>query len=293
MIQRFFPPLFDPSQSSPRASLLLATFDMPRHLELVLAGLSRQKASQGDFEILLCDDGSDHETRAVIERFQKHEKTSLIHLWQEHQGFRKCRMLNEALRIARGSTLIFLDGDCVPHSHFIRDHLEQQEPGFYLAGRRVELGPTISESLTLKDIQGGLFDGPSFRLLNSCLRKDSEYFQRSLRVPNHAPWSWLRGPMKLNHVPDLKGCNFSVAKSAMETINGFDEDYEGYGREDTDVEIRLQNLGLKIKSLKGLALQFHVWHPRRSFTPANDHRLEEARTTKRVACRSGIRKISG
>ena len=76
----------------------------------------------------------------------------------------------------------------------------------------------------------------------------------------------------------------------METINGFDETYEGYGREDTDVELRLQNLGLKIKSLKGIALQFHVWHPRREFTPANDQRLEELKTSKRIRCKNGLTK---
>ena len=274
-----------------RASILLATHEMPRHLDLVLAGLERQSLPSDAFEILLCDDGSGPETRKVVDQFKQASPRPLTHIWQEHKGFRKCRMLNEALRLARGQTLVFLDGDCVPHRDFVRDHLEQQQEGYYLAGRRVELGPWFSATLTREDINRGLLDGPSLRLLTSCLRDDSEHFQRSLRIPNHGLWRWLRGPMKLNHVPDLKGCNFSVPKSAMEAINGFDESYEGYGREDTDVEIRLQNLGLKIKSMKGMALQYHVWHPRREFTPANDTRLDEVRRTGRVVCSEGIRKI--
>ena len=91
----------------------------------------------------------------------------------------------------------------------------------------------------------------------------------------------------MNRVVDLKGCNYSVAREALEAINGFDEAYEGYGREDTDVELRLQNLGYRIKSLKGLALQFHVWHPRREFTPANEDRLEELKQSGRVRCSLG------
>jgi len=273
------------------ASLLLATYDMPRHLELVLAGLARQDMSPGSFEILICDDGSGAETRAIIDSFKARSPFPVTHLWQDHQGFRKCRILNEALRIARGHTLIFLDGDCIPHPRFISDHVSQQQEGYYLAGRRVELGPWFSATLSTNDIQKGLLDGPSLRLLQSCLKEDSLYFQRSIRVPTTPAWKWLRGPMKLNDVPDLKGCNFSLPRSAMEAINGFDEAYEGYGREDTDVEIRLRNLGLRIKSMKGLALQFHVWHPRRGFTAANESLLEEARQTKRVACAKGIRKI--
>jgi glycosyltransferase involved in cell wall biosynthesis len=264
---------------------------MPRHIALVLAGLERQSLPPDGFEILLCDDGSGPETRQIVETFKKSSLRPLTHLWQEHRGFRKCRMLNEALRVARGDTLIFLDGDCIPHRDFIRDHLEQQQEGFYLAGRRVELGPWFSATLTKEDISRGLLDRPSLRLLMSCLRDDSQYFQRSLRVPNQGLWRFLRKPMKLNQVPDLKGCNFSLPRSAMEAINGFDESYEGYGREDTDVEIRLQNLGLKIKSMKGMALQFHVWHPRRDFTPANDDRLDEVRRSMRVVCKEGIRKI--
>ena len=123
---------------------------MPRHLELVCEGLRRQ--SEQNFEILFCDDGSGESTRNVIEKFRVTSRFETQHVWQEHQGFRKCRILNQAARIARGSIYIFLDGDCVPHRHFIRDHLELQEDGRYLAGRRVELGRQISEKLTAKSI---------------------------------------------------------------------------------------------------------------------------------------------
>jgi GT2 family glycosyltransferase len=102
------------------------------------------------------------------------------------------------------------------------------------------------------------------------------------------PWNPVRKILGMDHVVDLKGCNYSIPRSALEALNGFDEAYEGYGREDTDIEIRLQHLGLRIKSLKGLALQFHVWHPRREFTPGNDVRLEELKKSGRVRCEKGI-----
>ena len=267
-----------------RGSLVVATYEMPRHLALVCAALLRQTVPGDELEVIFCDDGSGPETRALIDAFRAEAPFSVQHLWQEHQGFRKCRILNEALRKSRGETLIFLDGDCVPHRDFVRDHLEEQESGRFLAGRRVELGPEISEWLTPNHVRAGFFDSPRWPLVRSVWRKDSQHLQRTIRVKNPL----LRKVMGLEHVDDLKGCNYSVARSALLQINGFDEAYEGYGREDTDVEIRLQNLGLRIKSLKGLALQFHVWHPRRAFTPSNDQRLEEARTTKRVRCELGV-----
>lgn len=264
------------------ASLILATYEMPKHLAMVFAALERQSFRQ--FEILICDDGSGEETRAVIQEFKKNVPMPVYHLWQENRGFRKSRILNQAIRQSRGETLIFLDGDCVPHKHFIKDHVLQQEEGYYLAGRRVELGQEFSEWLNTEHVRSGYLDFPRWQLIRSFLKDESEHPQRTFRVT----LPWLRKVMKMNQVDDLKGCNYSVSRKNMVAINGYDEDYEGYGREDADIELRLQHLGLQIKSLKGLALQFHVWHPRREFTPANDDLLEQVKISKRVRCDRGL-----
>lgn len=263
-------------------SLFICTYEMPRHLSLVLAAVERQ--STRDFEILVCDDGSSDTTRQLVESFAAKSAFKVRYFWQEHQGFRKCRILNQAAREATGSVFIFLDGDCVPHRDYVRDHLENQEEGHYLAGRRVELGPLISTALTVDQISAGYFDHPRLPLIMSALKNDTEFLNRSFRVPSKT----LRHLFKMNRVVDLKGCNYSIPRRALEAINGFDEQYEGYGREDTDVEIRLQNLGYRIKSMKGLAIQFHVWHPRRDFTPANDERLEELKRSKRIRAIRGL-----
>ncbi|MCM2323603.1 MAG: glycosyltransferase [Oligoflexia bacterium] len=270
------------SERIPKATLFVTTYEMPRHLELVCAGLERQ--STHDFEVIFCDDGSGDETARIIRSFQSKVVVKVKQVWQEHQGFRKCRILNEGVRQARGGIFIFLDGDCVPHRHFVRDHIQQQEEGRYLAGRRVELGPKFSAWLTPERVRAGFFDRPRLRLLKNVLEGDSEYFQRTFRYP----WTPIRRALGMDRVADLKGCNYSIPRAALEALNGFDEEYEGYGREDTDVEFRLQNLGLTIKSMKGLALQYHVWHPRRIFTPANDDRLDELRRNGRVRCEQGL-----
>jgi glycosyltransferase involved in cell wall biosynthesis len=268
--------------SQPKASLFLSTYEMPKHLELVLAGVARQ--SFRDFEVLICDDGSGEETRKIIESFARNSGVPTRHFWQEQKGFRKCRILNEALRNASGEISIFLDGDCVPHRHFIRDHVEKQRAGFYLAGRRMELGPQVSEWLTPQAVSQGFFDWPHPRLIWSTLTNDSEHLQRTVRVET----PWLRRALGMERIVDLKGCNYSVPRKILEELNGFDEAYEGYGREDTDMELRLKNYGLRIQSMKGFALQFHVWHPRRAFTPSNDSLLEEVQRTGRVRCERGL-----
>ena len=268
-------------KAAPKVSLFVATYEMPKHLALVCAGLERQ--SFQDFEVIFCDDGSGDPTRIVIEQFKASVSQTVHHVWQEHSGFRKCRILNEGLRRSSGSLFVFLDGDCIPHRDFVHDHVAMQKEGTYLAGRRVELGPVISKELTVDSVRSGLLDRPNWKLFKSVWTGDSEYFQRSLRIT----WPPLRRVLKLDRVVDLKGCNYSVPRAAMEKLNGFDEAYEGYGREDTDVELRLQNMGLKIRSLKGMAIQFHVWHPRRDFTPGNDERLDQLRNSGKIRCTQG------
>lgn len=266
----------------PLATVIVTTYEMPRELSLVCAGLERQSTHR--FEVIICDDGSGQETRNVIEAFKRQAPFPVLHLWQENQGFRKCRILNEALRHAKGETLIFLDGDCIPHCHFVRDHQTQQERGRYLAGRRVDLGKKLSEGLSPEMVRSGFFDWPQLSVLWSILRGETPHFQRTFRVP----WHWLRVLFKMTRVDDMKGCNYSLSREALFCINGFDESYVGYGREDTDVELRLKNLGLRIKSMKGLALQFHLWHPRREFTASNEDRLKELEHSGRIKCDFGL-----
>ena len=265
-----------------QASLFIATFDMPRHLELVLAGVRSQSVQ--DFEILVCDDGSGPETQVIIKNAQVHFGDRLRIFTQEHQGFRKCRILNQALRATQGEYCIFLDGDCIPHPRFVEDHLARAHPKKFLAGRRVELGQEISGLLDPEKIAKGYLRWPRLEVIKSALSGETEFLNRTVRVP----WEPLRRVLRMNRIADMKGCNYSVARSSLLAINGFDEEYEGYGREDTDVELRLQHLGLEIGSLKGVALQYHVWHPRREFTPVNDTRLEELKRSKRIHCRQGL-----
>lgn len=270
---------------TPSCSLILSTYELPKHLELVLTALERQTFK--DFEILIADDGSGNETKQVIQDFIQKKTLHITHLWQEHHGFRKCKILNQALQKAAGDYLIFLDGDCIPHKDYIKDHFENKNSNYFLAGRRVELGEKISQTLNAEKIKQGYFDFPRVDLIISGLKGDSEHINRTIRITNPK----LRETLKMNRIDDMKGCNYSVHKNALIQINGFDEDYEGYGREDTDVELRLKNLGLKIKSMKGLALQYHLWHPRRGFTPANDVKLELVKKNNLIQCQNGLKKL--
>lgn len=270
--------------SKPKASIILATYQWPEALDMVLSALLTQ--TEKAFDVMLADDGSDQRTKLVVDRYKP--LLRIEHFWQENKGFRKCRILNHAIRASKGHVLIFLDGDCVPHKEFVAQHIALNDGKHYVAGRRVDLSKKFTEKLSPALIQKGILNGlPKglFHLfVDSFMKEGSTPFHRAYMVKN----KMFRKVFGLEKVVDMKGCNFSVLRDHMIAIDGFDETYEGYGREDTDVELRLQNLGLKIRSAKNLCLQFHLWHKTRDFTPANEHLLDEVRKTKRIKAVRGL-----
>jgi glycosyltransferase involved in cell wall biosynthesis len=81
-------------------SILLATYNWPQALKQCLESLGTQ--TDLDFEIIIADDGSTLETKNLIEAIQPTFPVKIIHLWQEDQGFRKARILNQAIKEASG-----------------------------------------------------------------------------------------------------------------------------------------------------------------------------------------------
>ena len=268
--------------NKPLTSVIMTTYNQPHHLELALCGLLLQ--TENNFELHIADDGSRSETSDLVEKYMEKAPFPIVYSWQQDLGYRKTKILNEAIRKSKADYFIFIDGDCVPHKDFVLNHLRYRQKGYYLAGRRVELGEQYSKTLTTDMVLRGELNRPNLGVLISCLKKDSEYFHRSFEITNPL----LRKFLNMEQVDDMKGCNFSVDRESLFKVNGFDEDYEGYAREDTDLEMRLQSLGLKIKSLKGLAIQYHVWHPRLSESENNKMKLKELIASPDFACKNGL-----
>lgn len=266
----------------PAVSLLVCTYDQARELELVLAGLERQTWT--DFDLWICDDGSGPETQAVISAARDRLRIPVTHVWHEHRGFRRAAILNAGLRRARGRLIVFIDGDCIPHRHFLRDHAEAWEPGRFLAGRRVNLGAGVSRQLTPSDIRNGMLDRPRAALIASAISGGTRNLHRAFRLGSPL----LRRLLRRERPAGILGSNFSVARADLERVNGYDEAFEGYGHEDTELEIRLTRLGLRSRALRSVALQFHLWHPKRFTAIPNAARMEEALRSDRLRCERGL-----
>ena len=233
-------------------SILLATYNWPQALKLCLESLGTQK--DRDFEIIIADDGSSSETKFLIETIQPGFPVKITHLWQEDQGFRKTRILNQAIEIARGDYLIFLDGDCIVQPDFVVEHRKLSQAGYVITGSRVLLNDYLTKQLlswSHWDYKRFMSNLLSLRLSGGI----NKYWPLKIKLSdgswrNYKKFVWRR----------IKGCNMACWKEDALAIGGFDETMTGWGHEDADFVFRLQNRGLIRKSGSWSTEVLHLFH---------------------------------
>ena len=258
-----------------RLTVLINTYENPVALDAVLARLARARELAD--ELVVADDGSGVSTREVVAKWQKRAPMPVRHAWQEHRGFRRARALNTAITLAQGDYLVFLDGDCLPSPRFASDHRALAEDGCFVQCRRcfVEEGcvpDALAGRKTLLQLAlGGKITGlfKSFRLPWPVIRRDQE----------------LKG---------ILGCNLAIWKKDLVAVNGYDESYEGWGKEDSDLAARLYHAGLRRKFVHGRAIVYHLNHPpaSRAKLPEAEQRLEETLHTRRIKALRGLEQHS-
>ena len=86
-----------------------------------------------------------------------------------------------------------------------------------------------------------------------------------------------------------RSANMAAFMSDLMAVNGFDSDMVGYGLEDTDIIVRLINLGLKRKWAKFQAIEFHLYHKEKSFAEENRPLLDN--NNSKTKCKNGIVKL--
>lgn len=263
-----------------KASVVVCTYNQPRELDLALSAIHRQTSPP--HEVLVADDGSRNETGAVIEDWRERSPFPVLRVWQEDKGYRKARIVNEAVRRARGDHIIFLDGDSFPQRAWVADHLASADGETVLCGRRVKLGPKISPTVTRDSIESGRFDSPlTPALLRSRLAGDTKRLSLGVRLPRMVARMFHPRPRK------LMGVNFSLPKAVFTAVNGYDETWESYGPEDRDLELRIIRSGIPRLALLNRAVVFHLHHTERKSTVEVQRRIAAIEASDSKRCERG------
>ena len=253
-------------------SLIISTYNWPRALELCLDSVMRQSTMPS--EILIADDGSGASTREVVEHFAGLSPVPLRHIWHEDRGFRLAAIRNKAIAASQGEYIIQIDGDLILHRDFIRDHAAFARKGYFVTGSR----GIITEMLTQKVLKGEI---PSLTPLMRGVRNSNNV----MRIPFLARLYRTLGPTRF-----VKGCNMAFWRDDLIRVNGYDEAFTGWGREDTELAVRLNNSGIRQQCMKFCGVVFHLYHGKQDRTTlsTNEERYQQSLREHRTRCEKGL-----
>lgn len=258
-----------------RTALLISTYNWPEALELVLLSLENQSVKPD--EVLIADDGSTETTKQLIESFQNKSEVPIRHIWHEDLGFRRSLILNKAIARSSSDYIIQTDGDCILHRDFIKDHVAMKEAKVYLYGSRVNIQEDfLMELFSKKRIHFGFSS------------KGIKKRTRNLRIPIFANFYKKNNELSKK----LRGCNLSFWRDDFIAINGYNEEIEGWGREDSEMIVRMINNNILGKRLRYGGIIYHIWHKtaNQNRFEINDSLQEKALMEGSKWCKKGIDK---
>ena len=253
-------------------SVLITTHERPEILRKVLEGYLHQV--QMPDEIVVADDGSGASTRAVVDEFRCKMPVDVIHAWQEHRGIQLSKLRNHGTRQATGDYIIYTDGDCIPGPYFVSDHKRLAATSWFVQGTRM----FVSEAAIPK-IKG---DESPLELFELWKRNELSKLRWIFRIPG----LWI----ERRHVRGTKSCNLGVFHEDVLSINGWNEDFIGYMRQDTEFCLRLMRSGVRRRDPLFSAVSFHLEHEKIVDPEQLEHnnRLLESANTSAIFTTRGL-----
>lgn len=236
-----------------KISVITTIYNRPDHLRLLATALAAQ--TRPPDELIVADDGSDTATGDALKRLLSECAIPARILRQEKDGYRLSAARNRAIRAATGDYLLFLDCDIVPLPDAVAIHVREALPGRVLCGNRALLDADITQALFAMRPAPLAADWEQ-----AWSQADTTEMDAAARLFRHHA-ALRRWHVARAHKPKLLGCHFSLFRDDVERVNGFDENFVGWGYEDDDFGRRLYRSGVKPRSVIEAARALHLWHP--------------------------------
>lgn len=244
-------------------SLIISIYRLQNELPLLLSAIAQQSQLPG--EIIFAEDDISEETIRILEAGKRQYPQLRMKLVQhEDRGFRKAEIVNKAVTVADHEKLIFLDGDCLPHKHYVKSYADNLNISMLLNARPVYL-PADLRAMFMDSsgayCQPGLF----------------QVFSKAFSGARYALYMPLLPLRSRNSA--MRGSSWACMRSEYLAVNGFDERFceAGYGYEDIDISHRLNRSGVLCYVPKYRVIYYH-------FGPAGsgDEKSEALKLSKRI-----------
>jgi glycosyltransferase involved in cell wall biosynthesis len=257
-----------------KVSLVITTYNNP--LGLKKAAESAFHQTRPPDEVIIAEDGSDEKTADAVKHFVGYAPFPVIHVRQEDRGFRAAMIRNKAISISSGDYIVLLDGDCVMNRHFVADHELLSEERCFIQGKRI-----LVNRIAVAAFDHAVADSPSALIRMALLRRitNAHHLLRLAHYPG----------FKNRKLKGIKSCNMSFFRKDFVAVNGFNEDFEGWGNEDSELACRFFKYGLFKKVHPFMAVCFHLWHPTNKVAPhCNNLLLTAAVASDKYFCENGL-----
>ncbi len=260
-----------------KTSLIITTYNWPEALLLVLKSVEEQSIRPD--EVVIADDGSKEETTNIIKKFSQKTKLNIIHSWQEDIGYRLSMSRNKAIKKSKGEYIVMIDGDMILHPNFIEDHINFARQGTFVQGVRAKISDSKSKEI-LKN--------------HSIFFKQFDVGLKSKRysIRNKLLSFLFSGKKYFNKLNMFLGCNMAFFRKDCLNINGFNEDFIGWGRDDSEFGARMLHSGLDRRDLRFSAVAYHIHHEgnSRAMLERNHQIYLDILKRKIIRCENGIDK---
>lgn len=262
-------------------SVIITTYNREAALEAVLRSLVRQ--ADADFEVIVADDGSGPGTAALVEAWKARVGHRIEHVWHQDIGFRAAEIRNRAVLASRGDYIVFLDGDCIARPDFVSTHRLLAQQGAFVTGNRVLLSRKLTEKVLEQQLSPEIWGAG--RWLLERVRGGVNRLSALLNLP--------LGPLRNVRKAKWEGarsCNLAIWRSDLDKVDGFDADYSGWGKEDSDLILRLLHAGVRRKDGTFATGVIHLWHAEadRSQLNDNERKLDVVVDSDRVRAQRGL-----
>ncbi|HUN56433.1 MAG TPA: glycosyltransferase [Smithella sp.] len=234
-----------------KTSIIICFYEKPDYLKCCLDSL---KSSSNDFdEVVVADDGSSIAVVNKVKKYIQDYPFPVIHAWHSREGARRAACRNNGIRHAHGDYLIFFDADFAVLPGAVKSHIDAARPGWFAAGRCKYTTEEQAKNILSKGISDELLEHTYKELPEEPILKQHHEFIR---------YGILRKLRLASARRQTFGGHFSIHKKDIESVNGYDENYVGWGGEDLDMAMRLVMAGFRGTSVIKSARVLHIWHPK-------------------------------
>lgn len=234
-----------------KISVIVTVYNRPEMLIACLRALAL--SSPPVDEVVVSDDGSRDEAARKMQAAFAGLPFPVRYVWQADQGYRLAAARNNGIRQATGDYLLSLDCDILLLPDAVAAHLRRARRGMFLAANRALADAEATNGMLGLPLSSRSLEALWFGADRGHLARVHRQFVRNL---------WLRRlGLAPRHKPKILGCHFSLFREDLERVNGFDEQFVGWGLEDDDFALRLHQAGVRGASIIPEARAVHLWHP--------------------------------